>query len=398
MGLPAEPHLEFLPCAELAQIIQNCAAFVSRQPVDMGGEVAIDVERFALCHRMGANDRVRCRRVDLAGFLAAYPGIVPAIDMIARMRCGQPFEIDLHTRGKRVIGRILASEERVAAAGRHRVEVENATHRRLLVTGDIRVPIFPVDALGTGIGMDWQDFGVSLGAGRVGVNMQFTEVAAEPLVGFHIQRLIAEEQNQVLGQRLMQLLYLMVAERLRQGDAFNIGADARRHRRHTYGFIAHSRILRWQIMKTTHFICRLEVPKVSSSTDAPCGPQFSATPLALMIAAHFLISRLTNPWRYSGDLRSGATTSAPSSLSRSCTAGLSIVATVASCSLPMMAVGVPVGKKKACQLSTSKSLRPCSCALARFGRTRERFLVRIAIAFASLPSSSGMAAVALGHW
>jgi hypothetical protein len=39
---------------------------------------------------------------------------------------------------------------------------------------------------------------------RAGVNVQFTEISAEPLVGFHIQRLIAKEQNLMLRQRLMQ--------------------------------------------------------------------------------------------------------------------------------------------------------------------------------------------------
>ena len=66
----------------------------------------------------------------------------------------QPFEIDLHTRGKRIIGGILAGEERIAAAARYRVEIEDAPHRRLRVTGDIRVPVFAVDAFGIGIGMD----------------------------------------------------------------------------------------------------------------------------------------------------------------------------------------------------------------------------------------------------
>ena len=70
------------------------------------------------------------------------------------------------------------------------------------------MPILPVDALGVGFGMDWQDLGMPFGAGRVGVNMQFTEISAEPLVGFHIQRLIAKEQNLMLRQRLMQLLDL----------------------------------------------------------------------------------------------------------------------------------------------------------------------------------------------
>ena len=107
------------------------------------------------------------------------------------------------------------------------------------------MPVLPVDALGIGIGMDRQNLGMSFGPGRAGVNMQFTEISAEPLVGFHIQRLIAKEQNLVLRQRLMQLLDLTVAEWLRQRDAFNIGADARCDRRDTYGFIAHGMTFRW---------------------------------------------------------------------------------------------------------------------------------------------------------
>jgi hypothetical protein len=71
------------------------------------------------------------------------------------------------------------------------------------------------------------------------MNMQFTEISAEPLVGFHIQRLIAKEQNLVLRQRLMQLLDLTIAEWLSQCDALDIGADARRKRRDADGSIAH---------------------------------------------------------------------------------------------------------------------------------------------------------------
>src|SRR5512132_1354876 len=101
------------------------------------------------------------------------------------------------------------------------------------------MPILPVDALGVGSGMDWQDLGMPFGAGRVGMNMQFTEISAEPLVGFDIQRLIAKEQNLVLRQRLMQVLDLTIAEWLSQCDAFDIGADARRNRRDADGSIAH---------------------------------------------------------------------------------------------------------------------------------------------------------------
>src|SRR5260370_35671973 len=115
VGLPAEPHLEFLPRAELAQEGEDRAALVSRQSVDMGGEVAVDVERLALRHRMGANDRMRCARVDLAAFGEAHQRVVPAIDMVARMRRGQPFEIDLPAWGKRTIGRKLAGTNLIAA-------------------------------------------------------------------------------------------------------------------------------------------------------------------------------------------------------------------------------------------------------------------------------------------
>src|SRR4029434_11047815 len=128
MGLPAEPYLEFLPGAELAQKVQDCAAFVSRQPIDMGGELAIAVQRLALCHRMGANNRLRCLRVDLAAFGDAHQRVVPTIDVVARMSRRQLYERDLHSSGERIRGRIVAGEERISAAVWYRVEVENAAH------------------------------------------------------------------------------------------------------------------------------------------------------------------------------------------------------------------------------------------------------------------------------
>jgi hypothetical protein len=72
--------------------------------------------------------------------------------------------------------------------------------------------------------------GCPSGPDVLGWDMQFAEIATEPLVGVHIQRLITKEQHLMLRQRLMQLLDLTVAERLRQRDAFDVGADARRHR------------------------------------------------------------------------------------------------------------------------------------------------------------------------
>src|SRR6516165_9415413 len=66
MRLPAEPDLEFLSRAVLAQIVQDCTALLWCKPIDMGGEVAIDEQRLALRHRMRAHDRVRRLREDLA--------------------------------------------------------------------------------------------------------------------------------------------------------------------------------------------------------------------------------------------------------------------------------------------------------------------------------------------
>jgi len=188
---------------------------------------------------MRANDRVRRLREDLALVVAPHQHIGPAIDVIAGVRGGQSFEIDLHAGRQGVIRRRLAGEQGIAAAGRHRVEIEDAAERRLLVTGDIGVPVLAADALGVRIGMDGQDLGMPFRPRRVRVDVQFTEISAEPLVGFHVERLIAEKQHLVLRESLMQFFNLAVAKWLGQCDALDIGADARRNRRDTDGSIAH---------------------------------------------------------------------------------------------------------------------------------------------------------------
>src|SRR5215813_6083280 len=116
--------------------------------------------------------------------------------------------------------------------------------------------------------MDRQNLRMSFGPGCAGVNMQFTEISAEPLVGFHIQRLIEKEQNLVLRQRLMQLLDLTVAEWLSQCDALDIGADARRNRRDADGSIAHGMTFdgggsRWRRTDRPPFAgCTMALPKL----------------------------------------------------------------------------------------------------------------------------------------
>jgi hypothetical protein len=90
------------------------------------------------------------------------------------------------------------------------VEIENAAERRLLVARDIRMPVLAVDALGIGVGVDRQYLRMPRGPGLIGMNVQVAEIPAEPLVGLLVQRLIAEEQNLVLGERTVQLVAYII--------------------------------------------------------------------------------------------------------------------------------------------------------------------------------------------
>jgi hypothetical protein len=85
------------------------------------------------------------------------------------------------------------------------VKIEDAAQRRHLVAGDIGVPALAADALGIGIGVDRQYLGMPLRPREGGVNVQFSEISAHPLVSFLIHPLVAEEQDLVLRQGLMQL-------------------------------------------------------------------------------------------------------------------------------------------------------------------------------------------------
>jgi hypothetical protein len=87
--------------------------------------------------------------------------------------------------------------------------------------------------------MDRQHLGMPFRAGEGGVYVQFSEIPADSLVGFLIQRLVAKEQDLVFRQGLMQIFDLPVAERLGERDALDHGADAGRNWRDHDGRIAH---------------------------------------------------------------------------------------------------------------------------------------------------------------
>src|SRR5262249_2769459 len=108
------------------------------------------------------------------------------------------------------------------------------------------------------------------------------------------------------------------------------------------------------------------------------------TPLALIGPAHFSISVSTNFCRYSGELRSRATRSAPISCIRVFTAGGLMVASGAALSLSTIAAGGSLGEEEGNQLEAAELGNPCSCADAWSGSPRERSRVRIAIALTIL--------------
>ena len=72
-----------------------------------------------------------------------------------------------------------------------------------------------------------EDFRVPVGARRGGMDMQLAEQPAERLVLLQGQRLIAEENHLMRHQCIVDFREGLVAERLRQVDAGNLGPDHR---------------------------------------------------------------------------------------------------------------------------------------------------------------------------
>src|SRR5207248_9198333 len=78
-------------------------------------------------------------------------------------------------------------------------------------------------------GVNRQDLGMALGrVRRRRMDRQLTEEAPERLVLLVRQLLVAEEHDQILHQRVVHFLELLIAERSRQVDPGDLGADMRR--------------------------------------------------------------------------------------------------------------------------------------------------------------------------
>ena len=137
---------------------------------------------------------------------------------------------------------------------------------------------------------------MSLRTGRVRVNVQVAKIAAERLVAFHVERLIAKEQDLMLRQRLVQLLDLVVAERLGERQAVDLGANARRDRRDVDGFVAHGvtsiecgeniRVFGDSRHRRSHHITRRGPGPMKAPGACGCSKKFLRRPLTPALPRH----------------------------------------------------------------------------------------------------------------
>jgi hypothetical protein len=155
-------------------------------------------------------------------------GVGAAIRVLAIMDRSEALEIAFHAVRQRLVGGIHRGEQRVATARRALANIQDAAHRRLHVAGHVAVPAFSVGARRILVGMDNHQLRMARRVRRRGMEVQFSEAAAEIEVLVLADVLVAEEDHQVLRQRAVDLLERLVAQRLREIDTGDLRADDRR--------------------------------------------------------------------------------------------------------------------------------------------------------------------------
>src|ERR1051326_8124136 len=234
---PAEAALELGRLDVLVEHLEHRRALGLLELRDPRREPAIDVERLLAGHGMRAHDRMLRARKDLALVLHA---VAAAIDVLAVVDRGQRLEEALHRVGERVVRRVHAREERVAADGRQLVHVEDAAHGRRRIARDVRVPVLTRDVLAVLVGVDEKDLRMSLHERRRrGMHDELAEEPAERLVLVRREALVAEEDDLVLGERFVDLLERALVERLAEIDAVHFGADDGRQLLHANRLVRH---------------------------------------------------------------------------------------------------------------------------------------------------------------
>ena len=149
------------------------------------------------------------------------------------MQRGQPVEIGLHAIRQRLIGRVHIGEQRVAAARRALLDVEDRAHRRLDVAGDVGVPALAIGARRILVGIDLHQRRISPSLGAAGCTCRSPNLRPKARCCCRGDVLVAEEDHEVFGQRAMDLVHLAVGARivgdeLADIDAGNFRADDRR--------------------------------------------------------------------------------------------------------------------------------------------------------------------------
>ena len=227
VGAPAEAALEQRVLHVLVEIAQDAVALVARHADQAAGEAAIDVERLLAGHGVCANHRVLGARVLR---LVRHTEILveAAIDRLAVVDRGHALEIPLHAVAERFVGGVHAGEQRVAAFGRAGLDVEDAAHRRLDIAGDVGVPTLAIGARAVLVGVDDHQLGLARLVRRGGMQVQVAPQPAEGEVLVGRDGLVAEENHRVLGQRAVQLVDGLVAERPAEVDATHLRAEDRR--------------------------------------------------------------------------------------------------------------------------------------------------------------------------
>ena len=144
------------------------------------------------------------------------------------MQRGKPVEIGLHPVRQRFIGRIHVGEQRVAAARRALLDVEDRAHRRLEVAGHVGVPALAIGARRILVGIDLHQRRIVALMGRGGMDVQFAELAAEGEMLLRRDVLVAEEDHEIFGERAMDLVHGPVGAASRcEIDAGYLRADDR---------------------------------------------------------------------------------------------------------------------------------------------------------------------------
>jgi hypothetical protein len=192
----------------LVEIGQHGVALVARDADDETGEATVDVKRLPARHRVRAHHRVLSTRI-LHPVGDAVIGVEPAVGLLAVMQRGEPVEIGFHPVRERLVGRVHVGEQRVAAARRALPDVEDRSHRRLEVAGDVGMPALAIGARGILVGIDPHKRRVAL-VGRRRMHMQFAELAAESEVLVGTDVLVAKEDHEIFGERAMDLVHLAI--------------------------------------------------------------------------------------------------------------------------------------------------------------------------------------------